>query len=174
MNAFINGIKWQKCYDPLKTISRRYCNRLHKNPYSSQIKTEIKENTTATYWGHLYKQQDNENLPKHYYLLVDYSQQISDKNIGGTLAGTPPVFPCYLHHFLFFQVFHQRAHTLDDRADLAHHQLPGLPSKRLYVGRPCWFCTSPSCTSSVAGSSIREVIRRTTVLIFHIINVHIA
>jgi hypothetical protein len=28
-------------------------------------------------------------------------------------------------------------YTSDDRADLAHHQLPGLPSERLYVGRPC-------------------------------------
>ena len=41
MNVFIVGIKWQKRYDPLKMISHRYCNRLHKDQHSSQIKTEI-------------------------------------------------------------------------------------------------------------------------------------
>jgi hypothetical protein len=41
MNVFIGGIKWQKRYDPLKMISLRYCNRLHKDQHSSQIKTEI-------------------------------------------------------------------------------------------------------------------------------------
>ena len=43
--------------------------------------------------------------------------QISDKGIGGTLAGTPLVFPYFLHYFLLFQVFHQRGSSSDNRAD---------------------------------------------------------
>ncbi len=49
------------------------------------------------------------------YLLIIL--QIFDKGIGGNLVGTPTVFPYCLHYFLLFQVFHQRDHPSNDRAD---------------------------------------------------------
>ncbi len=48
--------------------------------------------------------------------------KISDKSIGGTLAGTPPVFSYRRHYFFLFQVFYQREHPLDDCADFTHQQ----------------------------------------------------
>jgi hypothetical protein len=55
--------------------------------------------------------------------LLTILHQISDKGIGGTLADTPPVFSYRRHYCSLFQVFHQRKHRLDDRADFTHHQL---------------------------------------------------
>ena len=50
------------------------------------------------------------------YLLI-ILHKISDKGIGGTLAGTPPVFSYRRHYCSVFQVFHQRESTKDDCAD---------------------------------------------------------
>jgi hypothetical protein len=40
------------------------------------------------------------------------------------LAGTPPVLSYRRHYSSLFQVFHQREHPSDDRADFTHHQVP--------------------------------------------------
>ena len=42
---------------PLDTISQDIITAITKAPHSSQIKTEIKESTTVTFWELLYKPQ---------------------------------------------------------------------------------------------------------------------
>ena len=59
------------------------------------------------------------------YLLI-ILPQISDKGIGGALAGIPPVLPYRRHYCSLFQVFHQRGSTKDDCADFTHHHVPSL------------------------------------------------
>ena len=127
MNAFINGIKWQKRYDPLKIISRRYCNRLHKNPYSSQIKTEIKESSTATFWGHLYKPQEKktEDMQNTSLNTITYLLIILHKSLTKALEELwPTLHRCSLATlpFLYFQVFHPRGYCRMTVLIFAHHQ----------------------------------------------------
>ncbi len=119
MNAFINGIKWQKRNDSLKTISRRYCNHLYENPYSSLIK----ESPTATFWS--------------IYINFRRKWQKVCKPLAKTL-----LFTCWLFSTNLWQR-HQRNFgqhpTGVPLLFLSFFVLSGLPSKSLPVGRPCWF-----------------------------------
>jgi hypothetical protein len=125
-----------------KTISQDIVTAIIKAPHSSPIKTEIKESTTATYWGHLYKPQNSmtqgtqntgQNIQS--YLLIIFCKSLTKAS--EELWPAPHRCSPVVLSFLFFQVFHPRGYTSDDRTDLAHHRLPGLSSERLYVGRPC-------------------------------------
>ena len=96
----------------------------------------------ATYWGHLYKPQNRKtqdtqitNLNTISHLLIILTKSLT--KVSEELWPAPHRCSPVVLSFLFFQVFHPRGYTSDDRANLAHHQLPGLPSERLYVRRPC-------------------------------------
>ena len=108
---------------PLMTISSRYCNRLHNSPHLNPMKGEIKRDSTAIFWiiyiNHQTEMHKVRTLLAKTLLLTckSLSPKISDKGIGGTLAGTPPVLPYRRHYCFVFQVFHQREDPKDDRAD---------------------------------------------------------
>ena len=105
------------------TISRRYCNRLHKNPYSSQIKAEINEGSTATFWNTYinlrtkrHKVWKTTNLNTITYLLIILHKSLTK----ASEDLWPAPHRCSLVVLLLFL-------------------LSGLPSERGIVGRPCWF-----------------------------------
>jgi hypothetical protein len=74
--------------------------------------------------------------PKHYYLPVDYSPQISDKSIGGTLAGTPPVFPCCFITFPSFRPSIRESVRRTTVLIFTHHQLAPSVGNYLFTVIP--------------------------------------
>jgi hypothetical protein len=110
---------------PLMTISPRYCNRLHNNPCLNPIKREVKEGSTAIFWG-IYINLQTEmhkvrTLGAKTLLLVNNSPlnlwQRHRRNFGRHPTGV--FLPSSLLLFV-----------------------SGLPSEKASPGRPCWFHTS--------------------------------
>ena len=130
---------------PLMTISPRYCNRLHNDPHLNPTKKEVKEDPTAIFWSIYINLQTEMHkvrtlLAKNTFTYLQIIlPQISDKGIGGTLAGTPPVFSYRRHYCSVFQVFHQREDPKDDCADfytssdsfISYH-IRGFWQKKMY------------------------------------------
>ena len=97
MNAQSSARSTNKCLGDKKfNDKKRYCLTIKwqypedivttpiKAPHSSQIKTEVKECPTATYWGHVYKPQNritqgmqNTNLNTVTYLLIIFCKSLT-------------------------------------------------------------------------------------------------